>query len=410
MRIKLQHLTEHLHGFLLILGITAFLASIIFPSEYLIYFFHSFILLIPFCTTAWAQKHVKHLLSYLLLGLAGTAAVFLLGMNFFEQLYLTVLAAVIMLARIPSRLHDSPGLLDAPGPGFLGYFVLLFFVALLLKQEAPQTLVYWLTFVYLADYLLFLNLTHLNGYLHSRRDSANLPGHQIVSTNRALMTLFFVLVILFMLVLPLVPLDRVVSAIGIALRDFLRWIFSHFSEEEQAIMETAAQTLAAEAQTEGFAETAATPAWLQMLYDILFGVITFVVCTAAIAGLIYAIILLFHRFYRPMAENGDTQEFIDEKADDLFIREQKDKKREPFLSSLFHPSMIVRRRFKKQIRKGTASGTKGAVSIPEPLTPSELEEYAGLPDSEETRRLHELYEKARYSREGCTKEEAASLK
>ena len=31
MRIKLQALTEHIHGFLLILGITAFLSSLIFP-------------------------------------------------------------------------------------------------------------------------------------------------------------------------------------------------------------------------------------------------------------------------------------------------------------------------------------------------------------------------------------------
>ena len=39
MRIKLQALTEHIHGFLLILGITAFLSCLIFPSHYLFYFF-----------------------------------------------------------------------------------------------------------------------------------------------------------------------------------------------------------------------------------------------------------------------------------------------------------------------------------------------------------------------------------
>ena len=37
MRIKLQALTEHIHGFLLILGITAFLSCLIFPSRYLFY-------------------------------------------------------------------------------------------------------------------------------------------------------------------------------------------------------------------------------------------------------------------------------------------------------------------------------------------------------------------------------------
>ena len=56
MRIKLQALTEHIHGFLLILGITAFLSCLIFPSHYLFYFFHSFLLLIPFAVTAYGQE------------------------------------------------------------------------------------------------------------------------------------------------------------------------------------------------------------------------------------------------------------------------------------------------------------------------------------------------------------------
>ena len=55
MRIKLQALTEHIHGFLLILGITAFLSCLIFPSHYLFYFFHSFLLLILFVVTAYGQ-------------------------------------------------------------------------------------------------------------------------------------------------------------------------------------------------------------------------------------------------------------------------------------------------------------------------------------------------------------------
>lgn len=57
MRIKLQALTEHIHGFLLILGITAFLSCLIFPSHYLFYFFHSFLLLIPCSYCLWPGKN-----------------------------------------------------------------------------------------------------------------------------------------------------------------------------------------------------------------------------------------------------------------------------------------------------------------------------------------------------------------
>lgn len=423
MRTKVQALTQHLHGFLLILGITAFLSCIMFPSEYLFYFFHSFLLLIPFCVTAWGQKKIKHLVSYLAAGTACAALLFFLGVHFFEKLYLLVISVLIMLTRIPPRLNktddyeivddnvvDSGGLLDSPGAGFLGYFILLFFVCLLLKKTQPQELIYWLTFVYLANLLVYINLKGLNGYLYSRRTIANLPGRQIVSTNRALMIVFSALTLIVMLVIPLIPLDQIVSSIGIALRDFLRWIFSHFSAEEQTVIETVAESLEAATQSPMLGEVDSTPAWLKMLYDIIFAVIVFVVSAGALAGIFYAVLLLIHRFYRPTAVSGDMQEFIDDETDASFLSESEKKKKDSFLSQLFHPNAVIRKRFKKQIKKGNASGKKAGSPIPGSLTPAELEQYANLPDDERTRLLHELYEKARYSKDGCTKEDAAALK
>lgn len=82
MRIKLQALTEHIHGFLLILGITAFLSCLIFPSHYLFYFFHSFLLLIPFAVTAYGQEKIKHFVSYFIIGIACAILLFLLEATF----------------------------------------------------------------------------------------------------------------------------------------------------------------------------------------------------------------------------------------------------------------------------------------------------------------------------------------
>ena len=205
MRIKLQALTEHLHGFLLILGITAFLSCMIFPAEYQFYFFHSFLLLIPFAVTAWGQKKLKHLVSYLIVGLVSSALLFVLGAHFFERLYLLIISVIILLVRIPPRLNktddyeivdenvtNSSGLLDSPSAGFLGYFVLLFFVAALLKETKLQNIIYWVTFAWIANFLVYTNLNSLNSYLYSRRGIANLPSKQIISTNRVLMIVFSV--------------------------------------------------------------------------------------------------------------------------------------------------------------------------------------------------------------------------
>lgn len=423
MRIKLQALTEHLHGFLLILGITAFLSCLIFPSEYLFYFFHSFLLVIPFAVTAWGEKKIKHFVSYLLAGIACAALLFFLGVHFFEKLYLLTLSIIIMLARIPSRLHktddyeivdenvtESGGLLNSPSAGFLGYFVLLFFICALLKKPEPQNLIYWLTFAWLANFLVYMNLRSLNSYLYSRRGIANLPGKQIISTNRALMMAFSVLALVIMLVLPLIPLDHIVSSIGIAIRDFLRWVFSHFSSEEPTVVETVAESLAPSGQSAMLGDVKPTPAWLKMIYDIILAVIAFAVSAGILVGIGYAILLLIHRFYKPTATAGDMQEFINEETETSFIQDVEKKSNESLFSSLFHPNAAIRKRFKKQIQRGSSSNKKSGNTIPTSLTPTELEEYAGLSDDERTRLLHTLYEKARYSKDGCTKEDVAALK
>lgn len=175
-------------------------------------------------------------------------------------------------------------------------------------------------------------------------------------------------------------------------------------------METVAESLASSGQTEMFGEVKPTPAWLKMLYDIIFAVIAFVVSIGVLVGIGYAILILVHRFYKPAAVAGDMQEFIDEKTETSFIENTEKKSNDSLFSSLFHPNAAVRKRFKKQIQKGSASNKKAGNTIPVSLTPAELEEYAGLSNDERTRLLHTLYEKARYSKDGCTKEDVALLK
>ena len=68
-----------------------------------------------------------------------------------------------------------------------------------------------------------------------------------------------------------------------------------------------------------------------------------------------------------------------------------------------HQSWNYRRKYKKTIKKAGKYQPTGAE------TPAELEERNEL-SGDGMRRLHDGYEKARYSREGCTKEEAEALR
>ena len=74
------------------------------------------------------------------------------------------------------------------------------------------------------------------------------------------------------------------------------------------------------------------------------------------------------------------------------------KKREA--DSFFSPNKKIRRLYKKTIQKADKIRPIGTE------TPAELEEKAGLSKDFKMQKLHTYYEKARYSKDGCTKEEA----
>ena len=136
----------------------------------------------------------------------------------------------------------------------------------------------------------------------------------------------------------------------------------------------------------------------------------FVVSAGALVGIGYAILMLVHRFYKPSAVTGDIQEFINEETESTFLQDSEKKERDSLLSMLFNPNTTIRKKFKKQIQQGSHLNKKAGNFITVSLTPLELEQYAKLPDDERTHLLHALYEKARYSKEGCTKDDVASFK
>ena len=66
--------------------------------------------------------------------------------------------------------------------------------------------------------------------------------------------------------------------------------------------------------------------------------------------------------------------------------------------------MRIRKYYKKYLRKGLKQRPAGSE------TPHELEALAGFSKNESRSLLHNCYEKARYSKEGCSASEADELK
>lgn len=102
------------------------------------------------------------------------------------------------------------------------------------------------------------------------------------------------------------------------------------------------------------------------------------------------------------------------------LQEKTEHGRKPFAEELRHlldrsPKRRIRRIYQRCIRqKIFRKGVAGEFSSLSVLTPAQLEEKAGLETGagagKKEQRFHELYEKARYGKGGCSREEEEEMK
>lgn len=405
MRRKLLFLLESFHGLLLILSTVSIPIFLIFPEDWKLYFLRACILLFPLIATAIAVNYCSSLFTYLGIGIICGAILFFFANNLAEQIYLIIFTVLIILFRIPARLDRKRDFLQTPYYMYPFFFLFIYIISSFVHLEHLKPFMYYFTFTYMIMIILYTNLKHLDYYLKEKKEVSNFPGYQIIHTNRIMVSIFIGITSLCFLLLPFTGLERLLSQIGKQFLALLRWIIRlllpNDTPEEEIIEETEAAT---EAQQPLFPSEEQAPEWLTQLLELLFHIILVFAVLALIAGIIYLIYQLFQRFYQPPQENNDQQEFIKEESN--FITRIHSKKTESSLRFSFHPNAYIRKKYKKTIQKGFQSNS----DIPTSYTPTELEDYANLDETNETTTLHNLYEKARYSKEGCTKEDVTFLK
>lgn len=125
----------------------------------------------------------------------------------------------------------------------------------------------------------------------------------------------------------------------------------------------------------------------------------YALAVGGIAALIlYGIYQIFKNFRASYTDNRDVVQFLSSKEEEETLEGERRRRK---ISALdFSPNAAIRRRYRKTILKASKEQPESWAA------PAELEAGAGISDQ----RLHEYYEKARYSLEGCTPEESRALK
>ena len=249
-------------------------------------------------------------------------------------------------------------------------------------------------FLGIISYLVHMNRHNFYRYINQSEKVSNLPVEEIRIKNNLFLFGFLVIAaaaIFLFLLLPTEALTEMIKSVFSYIAGIFTWLVSGlFNSGEESKVEDF--DFAGEAQKDFGA--AQSPVWAVIL-DIIIKIFAFILIAALSVWLIYIIYKKLSQSFKRKRKYTEVREFI---LPEMLRERTKDKetKKEPGLLFDMSPNGRMRKLYVRRIKK---AGKR--MKIPGSYTPEEIEDFAGLAKDEERTGLHECYEKARYSKEGC---------
>ncbi|MFR8033673.1 MAG: hypothetical protein ACLU6W_06565 [Lachnospiraceae bacterium] len=397
---RISYLLEFLHTYLVLLALMTIPIGIQTYTSPWVLLGKTLFILAAIIILFFAERHCRSIFTFFLICLPLLVIPYLIRTNGIDFAYQLAAVIILIVSYTICRLGSSTPWMQEPSIYYEALFLVIYFLGIYLKNEWLQNCMIYYAMGYLLLILIYTNISNMGRFLRLNRDVANLPAGQIKSVNRIILLILSVITIAAMILVPLSGLGNVITGLGNAVFQFIRWFIGLFTSRDDPSAPALIETPQFELPDLEPSDTGASSFWL---WEFLTAAAFFAASAALVAAVIFGIYYLVRHFYRP-ASDGDEKLFI-KKAPFEETRTSLPKSSLKKAEKLGRdPNGTVRRIYKKTILKYADE------TPPEFFTPKELEEFSNLPDTEDSRRLHCLYEQARYSAHGVTKEEAAAAK
>lgn len=369
-------------------GIVNFFNPGFSQADILFYHLRGMLFVIPVALSWFAIRYLRHILFYL----AASISIIALAVVLFGTKLMIIPTLLLCFLRFYNRLTgEAHPLLD-----HAVYLVIpLFLLPAAVSFFYPAVDALYQTTAPFCAALYFLlcfaqrGIGRIDGYIAVNHTMRNLPVRRIALISAA--TLGVILVIFAAILLP--PLLQSRTAY-------------RYTPPPVSAGNTAEPEITPEPQT-----PADGTDWMQTLESepnpfLIFAlrILEYIVIAAVSVGLVFGVIFgalrLSRSFRRSFRDTGDLVENLESDAYET-VREKRRRRDRPGLFDRT-PNAVVRRRYRRTI-------LRAAKEPPQPwMSPAEAEAHAKL-SGDDADRLHALYEKARYSAEGCSKQDAAGL-
>lgn len=365
------------------------------------------VLLLPLLLYSFTRAYVGNLFLFVLIHLGSAwALLWIVPRQPGEAAAMFGCLVVMLVNSVRFRIIESYRYRECPNLLMLLLIFLVYALAAYTQKALLMKLCFYELIVFIFFYLISSNLENTEKFIHINRDTANFPVRQMKWVNRMLLCFFAVVLVVGMLLAPQLHPELLAEKAGNVILHFLRWFFSHiqFEEMNPELFEKNVQRNPAGM---GMGIEEGTPSKIALFLQNVFLMATQIfLIVGMLAAVGFGLYQIYKRFYALPLKNAADREGKDvvTVAESIPVFRKKKEREEKTGGN----SKKIRRLYKKSVKR--RRGKEQILS--QTLTPTEIEEALKQPSEEagQRKRRIALYEKARYSKEECTREELEEIR
>ena len=366
------------------------------------------ILLLPLFIFLFVRMYIGNLFLFAFLHIGCVGGILLFFPSAIgERIAVSICLIVMVVNSIRFRITKSYQYQECPHLLMLSFLFIVYVFASYIEKTILMKQCFYELVAFLLFYMISKNLENTEKFIYLNRETANFPIQQIKGVNRTLLCFFTIVMLGGMLLAPRFYPEHMIQQIGALALIGLRWLFSLMQKEEvdQGTYLDIKESINQEDY--GFLIEEEVPSKLALFLQYLMEIFTLIFLIAIVlAGVGFCLYQIYKRFYAlplPSKKEGKKTDIITVTESVPIFRKQKVIKEE-----LGNYNKKIRRQYKKSVKR-----RKGKEQILElSLTPTEIENVLEQPllDLKKRERIITLYEKARYGKEECIKEELEEVR
>lgn len=261
-------------------------------------------------------------------------------------------------------------------------------------------------FFCIISWLIHLNQSNLYKYMTVNRNVSHLPARQIKLINNIFLAFYIGVTTLLMYLFSRLPYDGVLKFLK-AIGNILKRIISALFQNDTATSAPSRPDAVYRPDAGAFdlsklGDTG--PSFFGKLLDVIMLLLGIVFVTVTFVYILWKLYEKLSTFNYTNKE-VEIREFILPEMKHEKISKEKRQKPKRLLTDM-SPNGRIRKLYIRSVRKQLQKEQ----TPPPSFTPHEIEKFTGLEETKANELLHQYYEKARYSKDGCSQTDLEALK